>query len=104
MSSARCRFAREENHIFLEPPDVEDDKHIVAAKVEQVLGPCGGLALDQLHARPEFTQVEVEMDRKAGREAAAQKEDAPAWIGKPASPPPRTPLAEGRRLMLRYFR
>ena len=82
MSPACCRFAREENHILLEAPDVEDDKHIVTAEVEQVLGPCGGLALDQLHAWPEFTQVQVEMDREAGRKAAAQEQDAPAGIGK----------------------
>ena len=82
MSPARRRFAREENHIFLETSDVEDDKHILAAEVEQVLGPCGGLALDQLNAWPEFTQMQVEMTREAGREAAAQEQDAPAGIGK----------------------
>src|SRR5262245_9593925 len=73
-------LTREAHDVLLEATDVEYDQDVVAAEVEQMLGPCRGLALHQLDAGAKFAKVQVEMRREAGGEAAADQKNAPPRI------------------------
>ena len=47
-----------------------------------MLGPCRGLARHQLDTGAQFAKMQVEMRREARGEAAANQQNAPAWISK----------------------